>query len=125
MLFIKIKVKGYLKNLTENEEELIDTKAIKKDNIINYIKDNTNHKIIIDNKKITLIRENKEFSHTIIFKNHSITKSEYYLKDSLYSLEFNIETTNFNINNNKISITYKVLESESIYNYVLEMSDNI
>ena len=52
-------------------------------------------------------------------------RSEYYLKESSYSLEFNIETTKINIDKNKIDITYKVIESENIYNYVLEMSDSI
>ena len=37
---IKIKVKGYLKNLTENTEEIINTQALKKSNIISYIIDN-------------------------------------------------------------------------------------
>ena len=125
MLFIKLKVKGYLKNLTEITEELIDTKVIKKSNTISYIIDNTKYTLMIDNHNITLVRENNEFSHAMIFKNHTTTKSEYYLKESSYSLEFNIETINLIINDNKIDITYKILETENIYNYVLEMSDSI
>ena len=125
VLFIKLKVKGYLRNLTENTEELIDTKVIKKSNTISYIIDNTKHTLIIDNQKITLIRENNEFSHAMIFKNHNTTTSEYYLKESSYSLEFNIKTTKLIIEDNKIDITYKIIESDNIYNYILEVSDNL
>ena len=123
--FIKINIKGYLKNITENTQELIDTTSIKKDNKISYIIDNTKYILIIENNKVTLLRENNEFSNGIIFSENSTTTSEYYLKESSYSLEFNIETTKLIINKNKIDITYKIIESENIYNYVLEMSDSI
>ena len=57
MFFIKIKVKGHLKNLTDNTEELIETDAIKKANVISYIDNKTKYKILVDSTKITLIRE--------------------------------------------------------------------
>jgi len=125
VFLIKIRVKGYLKNLTENTEELIDTKAIKTSNIISYVIDNTKYKLVLDKTKITLLRENNEFSHGIIFEENTTNSSEYYLKESNYSLEFNILTIKLIINHNKIDITYKIKESENIYNYVLEMSDNL
>ena len=125
MLFIKIKVKGYLKNLTETTKEIIDTTGIKKSNVISYIFDNTKHKLIIENSKIILQRENEDFSHTIIFNNNTTNISEYYLKKYHTSLEFNIETTKLIINKNKINITYRIIESNEIYNYVLEVSDNL
>ena len=125
MFFIKIKVKGYLENLTENKKDLIDTKAIKNSNIISYIIDDTKYKVIIEKNKITLLRENDEFSHGMLFEKNKTNKSEYYLKESNYSLEFNIQTTNLSIEKNKINITYKIIESDNIYNYVLESSDNL
>ena len=125
MLFIKIKVKGYLKNLTENTEELINTQAIKNSNVISYIQNETKHKILIEDSKITLLRDGNELSHGMIFEENKTTKRKYYLKESNYSLEFNILTTKIKINKNKIDITYEILESENIYNYVLEMSDNL
>ena len=125
MLFIKIKVKGYLKNITEATKENIDTYGIKNNNIISYIIDNTKYKLILEDSKITLLRENNEFSHGMIFIEGKTNPSEYYLKESNYSLEFNIETTKIILDNNKIDITYKILESDNIYNYVLEVSDNL
>jgi len=124
VFIIKIKVKGYLKNLTENTTEIINTKAIKNSNIISYVLDNTKYKIIIDNNKITILRENDEISHGMIFECNKQYSSEYYLKELNYSLEFNILTNKLIINKNKIDITYQIIESNDIYNYVLEMSDN-
>ena len=93
MFLIKIRVKGYLKNLTENTEELIDTKVIKNSNVISYIINDTKYKIILGDNKVTLLRENEEFSHGMIFEQNITHSSEYYLKQSNYSLEFNILTT--------------------------------
>ena len=125
MLFIKINVKGYLKNLTENNEDIINTTSIKKSNKLNYIIDNTKYQLIIDNNKVTLLRENNEFSHGITFIENKTTSSEFYLKEQSYSIEFNIKTIKLLIEENKIDITYKILETENIYNYVLEMSDSL
>ena len=125
MFFIKIKVKAKLTNLTENKEDLINTNGIKNSNIISYVNDNIKHKIILDNNKVTLLRENDEFSHGIIFEENNTNNSEYYLKESKYSIEFNIQTIKLIIEKNKLDITYKILESENIYNYVLEVSDNL
>ena len=125
MFFIKIKVKAKLINLTEKKEDLINTNGIKNSNIISYVNDNIKHKIILDNNKVTLLRENDEFSHGIIFEENNTNNSEYYLKESKYSIEFNIQTIKLIIEKNKIDITYKILESENIYNYVLEVSDNL
>lgn len=125
MFKIKIKVKGYLKNITEKTEEIIDTKATKNSNIIKYIIDKTKVKITIEDNKIILLRDNDEFSHGMIFEENNIYQSEYYLKELKYSLEFNIQTIKLNIDSNKIDITYKILENENIYNYVVEMEDDL
>ena len=124
MFNIKIKVKGYLKNLTENTEELFNTEAIKNSNIISYIQDKTKYKIILDDK-VTMLRENNEFSHGMIFEYNKKHSSEYYLKELKYSLEFTIKTLKLNIEKNKIDIKYQIIESDNIYNYVLETSDNL
>lgn len=123
-VIIKIKVKGYLKNITENTEEIIDTKAIKNSNVINYIIDNTKYKIKIEKDKIILTRNNNEFSNTMIFKTNSKTISEYYIIEANAPLEFNITTINLTIQENLINITYHIEETDNIYIYKLEMSDN-
>jgi hypothetical protein len=125
VFIIKIKVNGYLKNLTENTQNLINTNAIKKSNIITYIDNDTKHILMIEKSQIKLHRENIEFSHVMTFKKNKTISSEYYMKENNYLLEFNILTTNIIISENKIDITYKIIESENVYNYVLEMSDNL
>ena len=125
MFNIKINVKGYLKNLTENTKEIINTQAIKKSNMISYIIDNNKYKLVIDNNKVNLFRESDEYSHIMLFEESKNHQTEYYLKNSNFSLEFTILTTKLIIEKNKIDITYKIIESENIYNYVLEMSENL
>lgn len=123
-VIIKIKVKGYLKNITENTQEIIDTKAIKNSNVINYIIDNTKYKIKIEKDKIILTRNNNEFSNTMIFKLNKKTISEYYIIEANAPLEFNITTINLTIKENLINITYHIEETDNMYIYKLEMSDN-
>lgn len=125
MFKIKVKVKGYLKNLTENKENLINTIAIKKSNTISYVIDNTKYKLILEQDKIILMRENNEISHGMVFETGHKTLSEYYLKENNYSLQFTITTKDIILTNNSIDITYTIEESETTYNYVLEMSDNL
>ena len=124
-VIIKVKIKGFLKNLTEKEEEIINTFGIKKENTISYINNDITYKIIIGNNKVILQRQNNEFSHEIKFEKEKINKSEYYLKELHHSLEFNIETNYINLTQNKIDIEYKIKETENIYNYVIELSDKI
>lgn len=124
-VIIKVKINGFLKNITEKETEIINTFGIKKDNTINYISNDIIYKLIIENNKITLQRQNDEFSHEIKFEKDKINKSEYFLKELHHSLEFNIETINIKILQDKIDIEYKIKETENIYNYVIELSDKI
>ena len=124
-VIIKVKIKGFLKNLTEKEEEIINTFGIKKDNTISYINNDIKYKIIIELNKIILQRENNEFSHEIKFEQGKTNKSEYFLKELHYSLEFNIETNYIKLTQDKIDIEYKIKETENIYNYVIELSDKI
>lgn len=60
----------------------------------------------------------------MVFEENKKHKSEYYVKELASSLEFTILTTRLYLTSNKIDITYKIVESDSIYHYVLEMSDN-
>lgn len=60
----------------------------------------------------------------MVFEENKKHKSEYYVKKLASSLEFTILTTSMHLTSNKIDITYKIVESDSIYHYVLEMSDN-
>ncbi len=121
VLFIKIKVKGYLKNITENTKEIISTNAIKNKNKLTYIDNETSHIIEIKDKKIILIRENQEFIHKFIFDIDNITKSEYYIKEFNTSIDVSIKTTKISQTPNRISIDYEIIDNKNKYIYILDM----
>ena len=123
VFFIKIKVKGYLKNITENNQEIIHTFGIKNKDKISYIIDKTKHIITISNNKILLIRDNQEISHKIEFILNKQTKTEYYIKELSISIYPKILTTYLYIDDKLIEIHYKVIDSQDEYIYLIEMSD--
>lgn len=123
MYFIKIKLKGYLKNINENTVENIDTTAIKNHNIITYNNNDTIHKINILDNKIILSRNNEKFSNELVFELLKDYDTEYYIKELNTSINIKIKTTYLLIENNKIEIHYNVLDSNDEYLYFIEMSD--
>ena len=123
VFFIKIKIKGSLKNITENKEEIIDTTAIKKESIINYKIDNTVYKIKCDNNKVILSRNNEKYSNEIIFDSQKEYNSEYYIKDLNTSINIKIKTNYLKIEKDRIEIKYQVLDSNEEYLYLIEMSE--
>lgn len=123
MYFIKIKLKGYLKNINENTVENIDTIAIKNQNTITYNIDSTIHKIKIFENKILLSRNNKQFSYELTFELSKENITEYYIKDLSTSFDIKVQTTYLLIENKKIEIHYRILDSNEEYLYLIEMSD--
>ncbi len=123
MFYIKIKLKGYLKNINENKTEIMDTKGIKDDNIITYQIDNTKNKLTVLKNKIKLSRNNEEFSYELVFEKNKEYITEYYIKKLNTSINIKIITDNLIINDNKIEINYKIIDSQEEYLYLIEMSD--
>ena len=122
-VFIKVKLTGYLKNLTDKKKINIDTYGLKKDNKISYIIDNDKINIEIKQETINMIRENEEIKHVMKYQLNKINQTEYYLKNFKYSIYIDIKTTEMIIKDNYIKITYQVEGSENTYIYLLEMSD--
>ena len=118
---IKINIKGYLKLLDNNKIDIINAKAIKNNNQLSYFHDNIQHKILIDNNKITLTKKNNEFKSIIEFKKNLINPSYYLLKEKQLEININIKTINLIYNKNEIIIVYKVLEADETYEYKIEM----
>ena len=121
VLFIKIEVKGYLKNIAEDTKELIETNAIKNKNKITYINNDTSYKIELRDNIIILIRENNDFSHKFIFDIDNTTKSEYYIKELNTNIDVLIKTTKLRYTDKKIEIAYEIIDSENKYIYILDM----
>ena len=121
MNIIKIQVKGYLKLLNDKNTMQINTKGQINQNELIFFQDETKHKMVIEENKITLIRENIEFKNVIIFELNKIYKSKYLLKE--YNKEFyiNIKTEKIKQDKNGIIINYNVLDSNESYEYKIEM----
>lgn len=122
---IKIKIKGYLQNLTENTKDNIYAVAILNKKNIHYILNNTDHKIIITDDKVFLIRENQEFVHKFVFELNKQNKASYYIKEYNTEFNFSIITSKLFVDKNKIEIIYKIIDSNEEYKYLLEMSEKI
>ena len=122
MVFIKIRVKGYLKNITDNEILEIDEKAIRNKNKITFSSDNVKSIIKINDNNITLVREGSDFINTFVF-NKDKSSCNYYLKDNNYDVDIEVTTINMDINDNSIDVKYLIVDSNSEYEYKLEMSD--
>ena len=121
VFYIKIRVKGYLKNITENTEEIIETNAIKNKNKITYKNNETSYKIETSNNKLIMIRDNQEFSHKFIFDIDNITKSEYYIKELNTSIDVKIKTIELYQTNKQIKIIYEIIENKNKYIYILDL----
>lgn len=122
MVFIKIKVKGYLKNITDNEMFEIDEKAIRNNNKITFSNDNVKYIIKFNDSEIMLVREGNDFINTFIF-NKDKSSCNYYLKDNNCDVDIEVTTISMDINDNSIYIKYLIVESNNEYEYKLEMSD--
>ena len=120
-VIIRIKVKGYIKNITENTKEIIDTYAIKNKNKINYINEETTYKIETKENKIIIIRDNQKFSHKLIFDIDNVTKSEYYIKELNTSIDVMIKTIKIHQTDKQIKIEYEIIDNKDKYIYVLDL----
>ena len=122
MIFIKILVKGYLKNITDNEIIKFEEKAIINNNKITYSHDNVKNIIKINDNDVMLIREGKDFINSFVFSNNN-SRCNYFLKDNNYDVDIDVNVIKIDINDNYIYIKYIIVDSKCEYEYKLEMSD--
>lgn len=119
---IRVRVNGYLKNITDNENLIIDVTAIKNKGGIVYSLDDVKTSIKFKNNDIILIREGKDFINTFIF-NKNKSKCNYFLKDNGYELDLNIDCILIDIEDNSILIKYMIVDSSCEYEFKIEMSE--
>ncbi len=120
---IRKKIKLYLKNITENNEDKINTFAIiEKDKLIYNNKEVKNTIKFIKND-IILIRETKEFKNILTFSKNRSILSEYIIKENNLCLELLIETLELFHSNDSIYIKYKVVDTDFIYEYKIVVED--
>ena len=122
VIFIRIKVKGYLKNITENEIIEFDERAIRNKNKITFSCDNVKTTIKINDNDVVMIREGIDFINSFIF-NIKDSSCNYLLKNNNYDVDIDINTFDINIGDDSIYIKYLIIDSQCKYEYKLEMSD--
>ena len=120
---IKIRIKGFLKDIDEGTITNIDTFGIKNKNKITYKEETVTNTILQEEDKLILIRENDEFKNILIFDLNKETISEYLLKENDLTIELNIKTNLVEIEDNYIKVRYLVIDSDNEYEYSIEMSD--
>lgn len=121
VIFIRIKIKGYLKNITENETIKFEEKGIKNKNKITYSNDNVKNIIKINDNEIILIRDGNDFVNTFVF-NKKNSSCNYLIKDNNYDVDIDVNTIMMEISDNIIYIKYVIIDSNCEYEYKIEMS---
>lgn len=120
----KITLNGYLKDITNNETNLINTKAIKDKQKITYYINHEKYTLkIISPTKLILNRNTKELDSTLFFEVSKILTSNYTIKENNLSLGIDIRTNKIEINEKYIKISYTVIDSNNNYEYYIEMSE--
>ena len=121
---MKIKINGYLKDLTNQELLKINTNAIKTNQKLSY-HDNEEYYTLktISPTKLILTRKTTELECTYYFELNKVIPTIYYIKNQELSLEIDIKTTNIEINDKNIKINYNVVDSNIKYEYYIEMSE--
>lgn len=122
--FTKIQLKGYLKDITNNETTNIETTAIKNKDKISYYLDKEKYTLkTISPTKLILNRTTNEIDSTLYFEMNKILTSDYTIKENNLSLGIDIRTNNIELNNNYIKISYTVIDSDNDFEYYIEMSE--
>ena len=95
VIFIRILIKGYLKNISENEIVNFECKGIKNKNKVTYVDNDVRFNII----------------------------SNYLIKENNCDVDIDIDVIDLKIDADIIYIKYLISETNCIYEYKLEMRD--
>lgn len=120
---IKVKIKGFLLNKSDQTKILFDTFGINSKNQITYQKDGIKYKLTLSNEKVILTRESSEFNHGMVFSLNQTTKTSYYLKELNSSIDVSLLTTNLVLTDNLITIQYTIIDTNTEYLFKIEMSE--
>ena len=124
VIFIRILIKGYLKNISENEIVNFECKGIKNKNKVTYVDNDVRFNIKINDDNVMLIRDGTDFINTFIFdKNKKNSISNYLIKENNCDVDIDIDVIDLKIDDGIIYIKYLISETNCIYEYKLEMRD--
>ena len=121
---MKVNLISILKNKTENQEAKDTIVAMKEKNKITYKIEDFKYIIkIISPNSLILNRNNKSIECTMYFEQSKVIPAIYTLKEEGYNIEINIKTNKIHIDNELIEIQYEVKDSNTSYEYHIEMSE--
>lgn len=125
-IFTKIHLKGYLKDLTNNETTNINTTALKNNKKITYYLEKEKYILkIISPTRLILNRDTIEIDSTLYFELNKVLPANYTIKENDLSINIDIRTNKIELNDNYIKIMYTVIDSDTNYEYYIEMSECI
>lgn len=119
---IRVKIDGYLKNFTENENFEFSSRGIKNKNKIVFSFNNVKYNIRIKQDSIFLIREGEDFINSFIF-NKRESESSYLLKENNYEYNIDVNTSLIDINDECVIIQYKVVDTNCLYEFKIEIGE--
>ena len=119
---IRIKIKGCLKNITDNEIFEFEENGIRNKNKITFNNNNIKYSIKCDNNEIILIRDGDDFVNTFVF-NKKNSNSNYFLKENGYDMDMEVITSNIEISDELIYIEYEIISTSCKYEFKIEMSE--
>ena len=123
-ILMKIHLKGYLKDITNDETTKIDTTAIKNHKKITYYLDKEKYILKITSPtKLILNRTTEEIESSLYFDMNKVLTAEYTIKENNLSLGIDIRTNKIEITTSYIKIQYTVIDSNNNYEYYIEMSE--
>ena len=121
---MKIHLKGYLKDITNDETTKIDTTAIKNHQKITYYLDKEKYILKITSPtELILNRTTEEIESSLYFDINKVLTADYHIKENNLSLGIDIRTNKIEINDNYIKVQYTVIDSNNDYEYYIEMSE--
>ena len=109
---IRIKVKGYLRNITDNEIFEFEERGIKNKNKITFNNNDIKYSIRCNDNEIMMIRDGNDFVNTFIFNNNN-SKSNYLLKENGYDMDMEVNVSNMESNDKLIYIEYEIVSTSS------------
>ncbi len=110
----------YIKNNDENFNYK-SIPCVYKDNHYIFSIENDEYEIIIKDE-IVFHKKNSESEIDFIFKNNSITKGTYYIRELDFYMDANIKTTKYIVNDKSMDIEYKLwLQDEEIGYFIFKL----
>lgn len=122
---IKKQLKGYIKNITENEQTKINTTAIKTTEELKFLLDNTQNKLQIKKDKTIFVRKDPEKEMTFTFCKDTKTEIKIKLLENGLYVKVPIKTTNIEITENNINIFYTIIDNNIEYELKIQLEDEL